>query len=129
MKNKGKILLMLIVISALFAGCASMGSSPKTPEAVAEQYWIYYKAAEFDKAAKLATGEGVTELKMLNNIGIEKLGEDVQKMLDAIEIEIISTEIIEEDKAIVTVVYNGDEMYMEVLLIDGEWKVLSEKSF
>ncbi|MEE4178324.1 MAG: hypothetical protein V2I46_12540 [Bacteroides sp.] len=115
-----KLMLMLALgsfVALSFSSCKS--SKTDTPEQVVEAFLKHMTNGDLDKAMELCTPETAEILSQWQKEGFN-LFEDVT-------FENIQCEIISETEAECSYYADGDRAALDVVKIDGEWKVLMEK--
>jgi len=105
-----------LVIFALLAGCSAAGS----PKAAVDKF---YKAVEKNDAkaiAEVATPETAQMMTLFGSMAQEQMKKAGKYK--------IGKETIDGDTAVVTVNYdNGDEDTVDLVKLDGKWKVTMKK--
>jgi hypothetical protein len=122
--NKTFFLLAFVSFSFL-ASCSNDGN----PEAVAEKFLNHVNKGEFKEAKEYCDEQTAQLIGMMESMVAGK--EDEMKKLDA-KVEIISSEV-KDDKA--TVKYKttstkepvGKEQSLQLVKVDGKWKVTIDK--
>ena len=116
MKKILKSLTVLVIAAVAFASCGSSGS----PKAVAEKFLNHLQKKEYAEAKKLATKESEATIDMMASFG-SMGGEQKEAKIEMKE------EKIEGDKATVTYTENGENKTINLVKVDGDWKVDMKK--
>lgn len=107
-------------IGLLVSGCGS-----NSPDSVAKELVDCFKAGDFDGVSKLSTGDFKKGAEVLREV-MKKDGEKVaecKKEFSGKKIEIGDSQI-DGDKATISVLVDGKEKRIEMIKIDGDWKVV-----
>ena len=108
---KKTVYATLLVFIALLVGCSATNS----PTAAVREY---YRAIEKNDMKALAK---VTTPETLKNLA--QLGTKAQNHVIALGKIQTMTEEIDDDTAVVTVIFENDEEEINVKKVDGKWKV------
>ena len=106
-------------IVLLFAGCGS-----NSPDSVAKKLIDCFRAADFDGVSELSTGDFKKGAEVLREVvkDSEKAAE-CKKEFSSKKIEIGSSKI-NGDRATIPVLVDGKDKRIELIKIDGVWKVV-----
>ena len=106
-------------IVLLFAGCGS-----NSPDCVAKELVYCFRSADFDGVSKLSTGDFKKGAEALREVVKDReKAEECKKEFSGKKIEIGSSRI-NGDKATISVLVDGKDKRIELIKIDGVWKVV-----
>lgn len=117
-----KLAALALVLSLSLSSCSGNG-----PEDTAKKFIEYTNQGEFSKAKELSTDKTAAMLGMAEGFAQGKMEEMKEKNKD-VKVEIISSEV-NEDKATVKFKLtggentSGSENQLNLVKVDGEWKV------
>jgi ketosteroid isomerase-like protein len=124
MKNLMKIGFVL-VFSAFMFSCG--GGSSDDPQAVAKDFLTALSDEDYEKAKELGTENTVQMLGLIESMaGMAPEGEDMDMSTDMDAIEWGETEI-DGDKAVVHYTAEGNKEKLDMVKVDGKWKVDMKK--
>ena len=105
-------------IVLFFTGCGS-----NTPDNVAKELVDCFRDADFDGVSKLSTGDFKKGAEALREVVNDReKAEECKKEFSGKKIEIGSSHI-DGDKATISVLVDGKDKRIELIKIDGAWKV------
>lgn len=113
--------MLLLALGCLVAGNFSSCKSEKsnTPEQVVEAFLKHMTKGDLEKAKEYCTPETVEILSQWQKEGFN--------FYDGITFEDIQCEIISDTRAECSYYADGDRAMLDVVKVDGQWKVLMEK--
>lgn len=126
MKNLMRIALVLLV--AAFIGACGGGSD--NPEAVAEEFLTHLGNQDYEKAKELGTENTVAMITMIESMSgmAEEMGGEGQEEVKGLpdDFDMKGCEV-DGDKATCTYTAEGKEESIDMLKVDGKWKVDMKK--
>lgn len=123
MKNLMKIGFVLVFSAFMFA----CGGSSDDPQAVAKDFLTALADQDYDAAKKLGTENTVQMLTMIESMAdMAPEGEDMDMGADMDAIEWGETEV-DGDSAVVHYKAEDKEEKLDLVKVDGEWKVDMKK--
>lgn len=115
-----KLMLMLALgcfVALSFSSCKS--TKTDTPEQVVEAFLKHMTNGDIEKAKALCTTETAEILTQWQNEGFN--------LFENATVENIQCEMINDTQAECSYYHDGDRAMLDVVKIDGQWKVLMEK--
>lgn len=124
-----KKIIVFTVAALLFGGCSA--SQADDPGLVAKEFFVRLGQMNFDGAAELATEESKQVLTMakafLNMVDEKQKIEEQMKLAAANPPQVVETKI-DGDTATVQLKIGDETEKVELVKVDGKWKVVFSKN-